>query len=120
MFITANPCADAERWEDERETKAMQAEEEKTAAYLEIREALTEGLQWGRDHTLPMPTGMAQRCTLEAIQEIYDSRDLSWLIDDALCTLGNLARTHPDAAASVARLADAYAQISIHEWERRK
>lgn len=120
MYYTANPCADAERWEDQQEESAMRREESRTLAYVEIKEAFTEGLQWGRDHTLPMPLGMAKRCTSEAINEIADSRDLAWLIDDALCTLGNMSRTDPIAAAAIDRLATAYADISIHEWERLK
>lgn len=115
MYLTANPHADAERWEDDQADKADIAERAEIAVSDAIKEALLEGLEWGPEHVISLPQGMPPRRTLDALYELTDAGH-GGLIDRAVCMLARM--DDACAKALIDEIAEAYAEASIPEWKR--
>lgn len=112
MYCTANPCADAERYENACADIAEAEEAEEMRVFRRLKEAFIEGLQWGPKHTLDTPQKMAKRDTAEALFVLQDEKPD--LIDRALCMLAQIS--DPAARDVVDDLAEAWAMSATREW----
>lgn len=110
---TADPALDAAHWEDAEDEKAAEHERRKDLALHNLREAFVEGLQWGPEHQLDLPTGMAKRLTRDAIYELMDA-DCAGLVNRAICLLAQIR--DPLAADMTRELATVWADAAISEW----
>lgn len=105
MLMTANPCADAERWADEQERRAAQAEALEIKAYDIVLTALgSKQASWFKEHKFGSALLVPDAVLLDAVGTDDETTDAF----EALMTDSS------PAAQALARALASY--IAKHYW----